>query len=118
MVMDLSKLKSAEMAEETTLGIYVWEIDGKWVGDDDGNFLSITSMKGNRQRIEALRKVVSSYGIDRGSPKFLAGRRKIDDEEYEYQQSRLNLGLIPDPLDIGEYKDQMRALKNGKNPNR
>jgi hypothetical protein len=116
MVMDLSKLKSAEIAEETTLGIYVWEIDGRWVGSDDGDFLSITSMKGNKDKIEALRKAVASYGIDRGQPLFLAGRRKIDDEEFAYQQSRLNLGLVPDPLDIGEYKDQMKALKNGQNP--
>jgi len=26
---------------------------------------------------------------------------------------RLKWGLTPDPLDIGEYKDQMKALKNG-----
>jgi len=25
----------------------------------------------------------------------------------------LDWGLTPDPMDIGEYKDQMRALKKG-----
>lgn len=108
--MDINKINSQVLDEETTLGLYVWEIDGKWVGDDDGNFLSITSMKGNRDRIEALRKAVAGYGIDRGQPVFLSGRRKIDDEEFQYQQSRLNLGLVPDPLDVGNYKDEMKKL--------
>lgn len=49
MVMDLGKLKSSEIVEDTILGIYVWEThDGRWVGDDEGNFLSITSKKGNK----------------------------------------------------------------------
>jgi hypothetical protein len=116
MVMDLSKINSQVVDEEIRLGIYVWLIDGKWVGTDDGDFLSITSIKGNKENIELLRKAVASYGIDRGEPFFLPGRRKIDDEEFEYQNARLRLGLTPDPLDMGEYKDQMRALRRGQNP--
>jgi hypothetical protein len=64
--------------------------------------------------MEQLGKAVAHYGVNRGEPKFLSGRRKIDDEEYEYQQQRLKWGLTPDPLDIGEYKDQMRAAKGAK----
>ena len=108
--MDFNKINSQVLDEETTLGIYVWEIDGKWVGDDEGNFLSITSMKNNKDRIELLRKAVSGYGIDRGSPVFLSGRRKIDDEEFQHQKQRLEWGLIPDPLDVGNYKDEMKKL--------
>ena len=111
--MDIKKINQS-VVEETILGIYVWEIDGKWVGDDDGNYLSITSKKGNRQRIEMLRKAVSYYGVNKGEPKFLAGRRKINDEEFQYQQQRLNWGLVPDPLDIGEYKDQVKAAKGAR----
>lgn len=100
--------------EETTLGIYVWEMpDGRWIGDDDGNYLSVASIKGNKTKIEALAKEVSSYGIDVGQPKFLPGKRKIDDEEFEYQQQRLKWGMVPDPLDIGNYKDEMKAGRNG-----
>ena len=113
--MDLGKLKSAEIAEETQLGIYVWEMpDGRWIGDDDGNYLSIQSIKGNRSRMNALADVVRSYGIDTGKPLFLSGRRKIDDEEFEHQKQRLEWGLVPDPLDIGNYKDEIRNLKGGK----
>lgn len=115
--MTKGNLKAVKIQEETRLGIYVWEMpDGRWVGDDDGNFLSITSIKGNRDRMNALARAVSGYGINTGQPKFLSGRRKIDDEEFEYQKQRLNWGLTPDPLDIGEYKDQMKALRAGENP--
>lgn len=111
--MDLGKLKSAEMADETRLGIYVWEMpDGRWIGDDDGNYLSITSMKGNKARIDLLADAVRGYGIYEGQPLFLSGRRKIDDEEFHYQKQRLEWGLVPDPLDIGNYKDEMKKAGN------
>ena len=103
--------KNTKIIEETTLGIYVWEMpDGRWIGDDDGNFLSITSKKGNKSRIDALAREVRSYGIYEGGPKFLSGRRKIDDEEFQYQKQRLDWGLIPDPMDIGNYKDEMKKI--------
>jgi len=111
MSMELKRKNVKVGPEETTLGIYVWEMpDGRWIGDDEGNFLSITSIKGNRSRIDALAKEVRSYGIYEGQPKFLSGRRKIDDEEFEYQKQRLEWGLVPDPLDIGVYKDEMKGL--------
>lgn len=104
--------QNTRIIEETTLGIYVWEMpDGRWIGDDDGNFLSVTAKKGNKSKIDALAREVRSYGIEEGSPKFLSGRRKIDDEEFEHQNERLKWGLTPDPLDIGVYKDSM--LRNG-----
>jgi hypothetical protein len=112
--MDINRLNTKILNEESTLGIYVWEMpDGRWIGDDDGNFLSVTSKKGNKSKIDALAREVSSFGIYEGGPKFLSARRKIDDEEFEYQKQRLNWGLIPDPMDIGNYKDEMKKLKNG-----
>lgn len=109
--MDILNQKS-QIIEETTLGIYVWEMpDGRWIGDDEGNYLSITSMKGNKSKIDALAREVRSYGIEEGSPLFLSGRRKIDDEEFEEQKQRLKWGLTPDPLDIGVYKDSLRGGK-------
>jgi len=115
--MDLSDIKRTSVMmndEETRIGTYVWEMpDGRWIGDDDGNFLSIASSKGNRSKIDALADVVRSYGIDVGQPKFLSGRRKIDDEEFEYQQQRLKWGLTPDPLDIGVYKEEMNKSNLG-----
>jgi hypothetical protein len=110
--MDIKSMKK-QIVEETTLGIYVWEMpDGRWIGDDDGNFLSVTSMKGNRVKMDMLAREVRSYGIYEGQPKFLSGRRKIDDEEFEYQKQRLEWGLVPDQLDIGVYKDEMKKAGN------
>jgi len=105
--------KNSKFVEETTLGIYVWEMpDGRWIGDDDGNFLSVTSKKGNKAKMEALANEVASFGIYEGQPKFLSGRRKISDEELEEQEQRLKWGLVPDPYDIGAYKDSI--LRDGK----
>jgi len=50
-------------------------------------------------------------GIYEGQPKFLAGKRKIDDEEYQHQKQRLDWGLVPDPYDIGSYKDEMKKVQ-------
>lgn len=110
--MDINRINTKVLEEETRLGIYVWEMpDGRWIGDDDGNFLSVTSTKNNKSKIDALAQTVSSYGIYEGKPKFLSGRRKIDDEEFEYQNQRLKWGMVPDPLDIGNYKDEMKKVK-------
>ena len=111
--MDITKINSKVLEEESTLGIYVWEMpDGRWIGDDEGNYLSVTSKKGNRDRMDALTREVRSYGIYEGNPLFLSARRKIDDEEFEYQKQRLNWGLVPDPLDIGNYKDEVKKYGN------
>lgn len=92
--------------EETRLGVYVWEMpDGKWVGDDQGNYLSVQAFKNDQKKIAMLSEVVKSYGIFEGKPVFLSGRRKINDEEYEYQKQRLAWGLVPDELDIGVFKE-------------
>jgi hypothetical protein len=110
--MDINRINTKVLQEESTLGIYVWEMpDGRWIGDDDGNFLSVTSKKGNKSKVDALAREVRSFGIYEGGPKFLSARRKIDDEEFEYQKKRLDWGLVPDPLDIGNYKDEMKKLR-------
>ena len=113
--MDINRINTKVLEEESTLGIYVWEMpDGRWIGDDDGNFLSVTSKKGNSSKVDALAREVRSFGIHEGRPKFLSARRKIDDEEFEYQKKRLDWGLVPDPLDIGNYKDEMKKLRGTK----
>lgn len=115
MSMDMNNAKYKVLEEESTLGIYVWEMpDGRWIGDDDGNFLSVTSKKNNKSLMDALAREVRSFGIHEGKPKFLSARRKIDDEEFQYQKQRLDWGLIPDPMDIGNYKDEMKKMGNMK----
>ena len=113
--MDIKRINAQINEEESILGIYVWEMpDGRWVGDEDNNFLSIASMVGNKERIALLASAVAHYGIDVGQPKFIEGSRQIDDEEFEYQKQRLRWGLTPDPLDIGVHKEEMANLNGGK----
>ena len=115
--MDINKINTQVLEEESTLGIYVWEMpDGRWIGDDEGNYLSVTSKKNNKSRIEALAKEVRSFGIYEGQPKFLSARRKINDEEFEEQKARLKWGLVPDPLDIGNYKDELKNIRGDGRP--
>lgn len=113
--MEIKKIGAKFKQGETRLGTYVWEMpDGRWVGDDEGNFLSILAMRDDRVKVNMLVDAVRGYGIYEGQPLFLEGRRKIDDEEFEYQKQRLRWGLTPDPLDIGVYKDEMAKLKKGQ----
>lgn len=113
--MDIKRTSAKMKSGETRLGVYVWEMpDGRWVGDEDNNFLSIASMRDNKERIALLAAAVAHYGIDVGQPKFIEGSRQIDDEEFEYQKQRLRWGLTPDPLDISVHKEEMAALKGIK----
>lgn len=82
--------------------------DGSVVADEDRNFLSIASKQGDIRRMHALRDAVRAYGIDSGGPLFLAGHRKVSDEEYERQKERMAEGLIPDEYDAGAWREEMR----------
>ena len=101
---------SRKIVQEANYGVYVWELpDGRRVGDDDGNYLSINAMEYDLKKMEILRKAVMHYGIMIGKPVFLAGRRKVSDSEFEEQIARQNAGLIPDEYDIPALLDEVRA---------
>jgi hypothetical protein len=104
------------VVDEAGYGVYVWQMpDGRLVGDDDNNWLCISSMKGDLKRINELTEAVRHYGIMVGEPLFLAGNRKITDEEYEYQKQRQAFGLIPDEYDIPALvSEQAYKERNGE----
>lgn len=94
--------------QETQYGLYVWQMpNGQIVGDDEDRFLSIAAKEGDLRKIIELQKVVRHYGITEGRPMFLPGRRKVSDDEYAEQLARLNMGLTPDPYDVGALKDEL-----------
>lgn len=105
-----------KVIEESVLGLYVWMTeDGAIVADEDGNYLNIEAMKGDERKIEILRNTAKDFGVDGGKPMFLSGHRRVTDEEYEYQRQRLELGLIPDELDIAAFKEEYEhAQKRAK----
>lgn len=101
------KTTRKQIVEEVPWGVYVWEMpDGAFVGDDQGNFLSIAAMKGNQKRIQELKDTVASYGITEGKPFYLSGHRKISDEEFEEQRRRMAFGLVPDELDVAALREE------------
>jgi len=64
-------------------GIYVWQLrSGKMFTDDEGNALSIDSMKGDESRIALLRNEAAWLGQPDGQAVFFANVRKVSDEEY------------------------------------
>jgi hypothetical protein len=98
--------------EESDIGLYVWKMpDGRFIGDEDGNFLNVPSRKNDLKQMAVLRSAVKYYGIEEGEPVFLAGRRRVSDEEFTEQEERLKAGLTPDPFDIPALMDEIRAKK-------
>lgn len=102
-----------KFVNEVPYGVYVWEMpDGKIVGDDEGNFLSIAGMANDIDKMNIMRKSVAVYGVTEGRPVFLSGHRKISDEEYERQKERAAAGLTPDDHDIPSLVEDLKF--NGK----
>lgn len=109
----MGKTKITEV-QETDYGLYLWEMpDGALVADDEKNFLNIPAKQGDQEKIKLLRDAVKSFGINEGRPVFLAGNRRVTDEEYEYQKQRMEWGLIPDELDFGAARDELMSQNKG-----
>lgn len=99
------KKNGLSVVSETNLGIYVWQLpDGGYLIDDDFNVLSITAFRGDLKAMANISKVARNLGFE-GTPYFVEGARKISDTEFEVQKERMLEGLIPDPYDIGVYKE-------------
>ncbi len=104
--------KNTTVVSETNIGMYVWEMpNGAWVADDEGNFMNIVSMRGDRKRIAQITDAAHSYGCHAGHPLFLEGNRRVTDEEYSEQVDRLHSGQMADPYDLGNL---IEAYKEGK----
>lgn len=87
--------------------------DGRWAGDSKGRFMNIYAKKGDLVALKKFHEVAKSYGITEGGPVFLSGKRPVTDEEYQEQVQRAKLGLVPDPLDQGVLRDELRFRRNG-----
>lgn len=106
------ELKGIRGVDDIPYGIYVWRMpDGRYVGDEDGNWMNVVAKKGDPKRIAQLKDAARYYGIEDGAPHFLSGNRRVTDEEHEEQRRRMDWGLVPDPQDIGSDLDD---LKHGR----
>ena len=83
-------------------GIYVWQLpSGKFFTDDEGNALSIESMKDDPSKMKELADAAKYNGQPEGKAVFFPNVRKISDEEYSEQKDRMMQGLIPSNNDLG-----------------
>lgn len=100
--------KNSKLTEvkETNLGVYVWQLPaGNYLCDEDLNILSITAMRGDLGAMARITATAKNLGFGDGHPVFAEGRRKISQEEWEEQHARAMAGLVPDPYDIGIFKE-------------
>lgn len=103
-----------QVIEEEPYGTFVFQCnDGEFLGDEEGRLLCVFGFKNDKSKIKALEDAAKHYGYnaDEGRVIYWAGRRPVSDEEYEEQEKRQALGLVPDPLDLGAIMDGMRAKK-------
>ena len=81
--------KNVSIVEESDLGLYVWiTAEGKIVADDSGNYFNIPARKNDLKQLEVLKNSVKDLGVYDGKPVFLAGHRRVTDEEFQYQKQK------------------------------
>lgn len=89
------------IVEEVPYGTYLWQLpNGQYISDGEGHYLMIFAIKGDKKRIEALRKAAEDCGVTTGRAVYVTGQRPVTDEEYEEQRQRLVFGLVPDTMDL------------------
>jgi hypothetical protein len=103
--------KRVTQVEEVNYGLYLWMMPDGIVADEDGNYLNIASLKGDIRKINKLKEVAKSYGLEEGKPVWFSGHRRVTDEEYQEQKDRLDWGLIPDELDVPAIKEDLDEKK-------
>jgi hypothetical protein len=105
--------KKLSVVSETDLGMYIWVVKGedgitRRVENEDGDIMNIVARRGDLQAMMKLAEAARYYGVEGGEPLFIEGARRVSAEEREEQIDRMEQGLIPDPQDIGNYKDELR----------
>lgn len=95
---------------ESAYGVCVWEVDGQYLSDEDGNFLSLEGRIHDRAIENKMREAAYYWlGESLGKPAWLNNARKISRDEWEDQKARLIAGQIPD-----EVEAVQQALRKGK----
>jgi hypothetical protein len=58
-----------------------------------------------------LQRAAAYWGQPNGSPVFMAGNRKITQEEFDHQWERQLNGELADEYDVGAILDELRGQK-------
>lgn len=98
--------------EEVDYGVYLWQMsNGALVQDEHGNYLNVAAIKGDVRRINNLKNAAKELGLEDGKPIWFSGHRQVTDEEYEIQKTRMEMGLVPDELDVPAIKEDLDNRK-------
>lgn len=93
-------------------GVYIWEIDGRPVVDEDFNYLIAPARRGDLRAISRLTDFVHrELGIFDGGPVFQEGARPISEQEWREQNDRAAAGEVADPYDLGNLIDEYNYRK-------
>lgn len=100
------------VVDHTIYGVYVWQLpDGSYFANDNNDFLSISAVKGDIGKMAKLQRAAAYWGKPNGTPVFMAGNRKITDEEFDHQWERHLNGELADEYDVGAIIDELRGQK-------
>lgn len=109
-IVSMKKLKRISKVDESLYGVCVWRMpDGAFLGDGDGNVLSIEGKMYDIVLESKMRKAAIYYLGDEareGSAHWISGARKISENEHDDQMERLMDGHIPDIVDATRQKTQ------------
>jgi hypothetical protein len=90
-------------------GVYIWQVNGKTIVDEDRNYLIAPARRGDLRAIARLKDFVNKeLGIFEGQAVFEEGARPISDEEWEEQKERSLAGEVPDKYDLGNLIDEYK----------
>ena len=100
------------VVDHTIYGVYVWQLpDGTYFTNDNHDYLSISSVKGDIGKMAKLQRAAAHWGQPNGTPVFMAGNRKITQEEFDHQWERHLNGELADEYDFGAILDELRQKK-------
>jgi hypothetical protein len=93
---------------EVAWGVYVWKLpNGSYLGDTNGDYLSVFCMKADLLQLAFLRREAEACGAIGGKPLFMPGAEKATQSQWEDQVARMSEGLIANPNDPGNWSDNV-----------
>ena len=102
--------KSTIVHNNLPWGVLLWRLpEGGFLGDADGNYLSVECFKGDLAAVNNMRAAASHYGYPEGETVFMPGRGKATQSEWEDQFAAM---LDGDPIP-GDIPDE--AFGEGSN---
>lgn len=73
--------------------MWVWELpDGTFLSDGDGNHLCMNGMRHDLHSMTKMREAATYYGYPEGRPRFLEGREKVTQAQWEAQMEAFTEG--------------------------